>query len=367
MRKVDIAVFLSTSGHSGVDSSARLLIDGFLARGFQVDLVKIRKHGPYLDLVHLNYRCVEFKTKHTMSAIPEMVSYLKQNAPKYMLVDKDSANRVALIAKKLAKVTTKISVSSGTIMSINLQTRGWLDRQLHMISMNHIYPFAHSIITPSIDSAEDMANISTLDRSQISVVPLPIVSPETIARAMEPVDHAFFRQQDPVIISVGELSNRKNQATLIKAFAQYIQTQPAKLLILGKGREEQNYRDLIAQLNIEAHVDLVGFVKNPFAYMKRSDVFVHTALYEGFGMVLVEAMYLGIPVIASACLGGPREILQYGKMGELFPVGDHDALAKALKKTLAEPKDAETLHNSIQRYTVENSVSEYLRVMGVTD
>jgi glycosyltransferase involved in cell wall biosynthesis len=110
-------------------------------------------------------------------------------------------------------------------------------------------------------------------------------------------------------------------------------------------------------------VALPGFVKNPYKYMKRAAVFVLSSRWEGFGMVLVEAMALGTPVVSTDCPSGPAEILKGGKWGRLVPVGNVDALAQAILRTLEAPISAGI--RDIEPYTLDYAVACYADVMGV--
>jgi glycosyltransferase involved in cell wall biosynthesis len=84
-------------------------------------------------------------------------------------------------------------------------------------------------------------------------------------------------------------------------------------------------------------VSFEGFQANPFAFMRAADVFVLSSEFEGFGNVIVEAMAVGTPVVATDCPYGPEEILDGGRYGCLVPPGDPQALADALARVLADP------------------------------
>src|SRR5690606_7014711 len=110
--------------------------------------------------------------------------------------------------------------------------------------------------------------------------------------------------------------------TLIRAFARVRATRnDARLVILGEGEQREEIERLVAELGLKPHVSLPGFVKNPYAYMARAAVFVLSSRWEGFPNVLVEAMAVGVPVVATDCMAGPAEILENGRYGQLVPVG----------------------------------------------
>ena len=89
-----IACFLSTSGHSGVDRLARHLLPALVGRGYRVDLLKVREHGPHLEHCDPAPRIVDLGTAHTLLALPAVVRYLRHERPVVMLSDKDRVNRL---------------------------------------------------------------------------------------------------------------------------------------------------------------------------------------------------------------------------------------------------------------------------------
>lgn len=97
-----------------------------------------------------------------------------------------------------------------------------------------------------------------------------------------------------------------------------------KLYIIGDGHAHVKtaIQMKIQQLNLEDDCILLGARNNPFPFMKAAKLFIHTSLIEGFGLVLVESMICGIPVIAFDCPTGPREILNNGEFGALIPLKD---------------------------------------------
>lgn len=115
---------------------------------------------------------------------------------------------------------------------------------------------------------------------------------------------------NPVVINMGRLTYQKGQWHLIKAFSKVIKkNKDCKLLILGEGELEQKLNKLISIFGLKDNVLLLGFVDNPYDYLKRSDIFVFSSLYEGLGNSIVEALVCEVPVISTDCIAGPREIL----------------------------------------------------------
>ena len=133
-----------------------------------------------------------------------------------------------------------------------------------------------------------------------------------------------------VVGNVGRLHPDKDQATLLRGFAEALPALPvgARLAILGKGRLEGTLKALVAELGIAGQVDFLGQVPDARRYFQAFDVFALSSDHEPFGMVLLEAMVAGVPVLATAC-GGAREVVE--GVGVLFPLGDAAQLAQGLK------------------------------------
>jgi glycosyltransferase involved in cell wall biosynthesis len=149
---------------------------------------------------------------------------------------------------------------------------------------------------------------------------------------------------------------------LIEAFAQVRKSHPTRLLILGEGEERPQLEALIRQLGLEQDVNLPGFVSNPYPYMAHAALFVLSSRWEGLPTVLVEAMSLRTPVIATDCPSGPREILGNGQYGQLVPVGDSSALALAIQNFLVNG-GACPCEESWKPYELDFVTDQYLNML----
>jgi glycosyltransferase involved in cell wall biosynthesis len=364
----DLAIFAATSGHSGVDRVLRNLVPAIAARGLRVDVLGIEGHGPCWQGLPDGVRAVALGARHVNSALPALIRYLRRARPGAMLSDKDRVNRAAIIARALAGVDCRLAVRLGTTVSVNLASRGRLERWVQTWSMRTLYRRADVVLVPSYGAAEDLARHARLPRGRIRVVPSPILTPDLALRAAAPAGHPWLDAPAlPVILGVGELSGRKDFATLVRAHARLRERRPCRLLILGEGRRRGELERLAETLGTREAVALPGFVADPYPYMARAAVFALSSRWEGMPVVLIEALALGAPVVACDCPSGPRELLDGGRLGELVPVGDAAALAAALERALdAPPARAERIA-AVQPYAVERSAAAYLEALGLAD
>ena len=365
-----LACFFSTSGHSGVDRAARHLIPALARRGYAVDLLKVRRHGPELPEIPAGVRVIDLRSRSTYGCLPALVRYLRREPPAVLLSDKDRVNRTALAARTLARlgarVPTRLVFSSGTTISIDLATRGPLERWIQRNSMGRLYPLADQVIVTSAGVADDMAAYTGLPRRLIRVVPSPVV-PESLFEATLPrPDHPWLGDPAaPLILSAGELCGRKGFDTLLRAFARMRAVRPCRLLILGRGGARESLLALAAELGVAADFALPGFVPEPYAWMAHADLFAFTSRWEGLGFVPIEALAVGTPVVSTDCPSGPREILRDGLYGPLVPVDDDAALAQAMLDTLERPLPKAQLQEAARPYAIESATDAYLDAMGL--
>jgi glycosyltransferase involved in cell wall biosynthesis len=361
-----IALFFATSGHSGVDRAMQNLVPELARRGYTVDLLHIREHGPTIKDTHDNINIIDLGARHTYTSLLAVARYLRGYRPAVMLSDKDRVNRTALLARWLARVPTRLVLSYGTTASINLNNRGAFERWLQRTSMGRLYPFADNVIVTSNGVAEDMSQYTGLARQHIEVVPSPVIPDKLLTETHGAPDHPWFMDRNvPLILSVGELSHRKDFETLLRGFSILRAQRPCRLMILGRGKRRERLLQLAEELDIAKDLSLPGFVSSPYEYMAHADLFAFTSRWEGLGFVIIEALAMGTPVVSTDCPSGPAEILQQGRYGQLVPVGDSTALAHAMAKSLDHPLGAETLREAIRPYTVSAAADSYLRAMGL--
>lgn len=361
-----LAVFVATSGHSGVDRVVTNLVTQWAGWGLPVDLLRVRNHGPYLEPVPNGVRVVDLGTAHVNTALLALVRYLRRERPLALLTDKDRVNRVAIVGRLLARVDTRLVVRVGTTVSVNLRGRGMWERRVQRTSMRWLYRMADRVIVPSRGVAADLAAYAGLDPAHIAVAPSPIVTPELERQASEIADHSWLADPaTPVILGVGELGFRKDFETLIRAFSLVRRRRPCRLLILGRGRRRNDLLRLAAELGVAEDIDLPGFTANPYAYMSRARLFVLSSRWEGMPVVLIEALACHTPAVATDCPSGPREIVGDGVTGALVGVGDSAAMADAIGVWLERTVPASVFEDAIAPYRIEASAAAYLKELGL--
>ncbi len=227
--------------------------------------------------------------------------------------------------------------------------------------MRWVYPKVKNLVGVSEGVSRNLEEICLLEPGSVKTIYNPCNLDHIKARAAEGLDHPWFKPgQPPVILAVGRLVEQKNFPLLIEAVATVRDTRRVRLMIIGEGEERENLTGLARERGLGDDFSFPGFMDNPFPYMAAADLLALPSSYEGFGLVLVEAMTLGTPVVAADSPFGPAEVLGNGLYGELSPVGDARALAGTLTRTLDNPIAPEKLIRRAQDFSLENAVTGYI-------
>lgn len=257
---------------------------------------------------------------------------------------------IASLLGYLPLVVRRLSKQKPTIIN-SIQGRPKLHK-VRKLLWKLLYAKSDLLITLSEETQKEV--IAKLGFPEEKVVRLdnPVID-EQIDRLMEePIDDI----EKPYILGVGRLTRQKDFATLIRAFAEFGKAnQEEKLLILGEGEERETLEALSKELGICDRVILKGFVKNPYKYMHRAEVFVLSSLWEDAGHVMLEAAYVKAPIVSTRCPSGQEEFLDYGEAGELCEVGNAHDMAQCIQnvKVRENEKKVERAYQKASLYTME--------------
>lgn len=131
-----------------------------------------------------------------------------------------------------------------------------------------------------------------------------------------------------------------------------------KLYLIGSGPDEEKVREMLGRMKYSKEIVFLGARENPYPWMAKADKVVLSSRYEGFGLVLLEALVLGKRVISSACKTGPKEILSKGR-GKLFPVGDAKRFSELLLESVPERRES----YSLEEFQRESILKQFLEVV----
>lgn len=287
--------------------------------------------------------------RKTVASLPGLLDYLRREQPEVIVASLNAAV-VALAAKRFFLPRQRVVAHYSSTFSGERRVGG-LQTRLMMRPLRRLLPTADLVIVDSAGAGGDLARAVPKAASKIHVVWPPVNAEGAVD---DPPAHPWFQAPGPpIVVSAGRLVAAKDFATLIRAFGEVRRRTPARLLLLGEGRDRGVLEALVRDLGLVGAVDLPGFVAAPMAYVARAQVFAFASPVEGMGRVIPEALACGTPIVSTDCPHGPSEALGAGKWGRLVPVGDWRAMADAILATLEDPPDPSFLQRRGRAFSQE--------------
>ena len=362
-----VAMFLTDLSGGGAERAMLDLAIGFSRRGRQVDLLLASATGPYLADVPAEVRLVDLEARRTSRAIVPLATYLRRERPDVLFTTLHHACLAASFARVLARTSTTLFLREATTNSARPIAAHHLRQHAQRRAMRWAYRVADGAVAVSEGVADDLRQAFGVPDHKLWTLYSPVVTEDVGRLATLDPEHPWLdRDAPPVVLGVGRLRDHKGFMTLIEAFARVRARRPLRLMLLGEGPQRAALERHALDLGVGDEVALPGFVRNPFAFMSRAGVYVLSSEFEGLPGTLIQALACGCPVVATDCRSGPREILGNGRFGALVPVGDVEAMARAIGSALDEPVPAALLRDRASEFSSEHVVSTHLEAFETT-
>lgn len=392
--KKHITLFVrSFEGSGGAERVLLNLGCGLAAQGHRVDLVMARHKGHFLDQIPPEIRVFDLRVKsarqslrsiaklgkdawfwakmvlakkphYVLGALHGLADYLQEHQPDALIASMDYPNVVAVMARDLANVKTRIVLTVHNTLSEEI-ARSKKRRVKAQVEVDRrFYPRADAVATVSRGVEDDLVRTLQVPMQNLTTIYNPVVTQKLLHLSAEPLSHPWFAAGDPpVLLAVGGFKPAKDHATLLNAFALVRKQRPVRLMLLGEGRLRDSLTRQAEELKIAEDLQMPGFVDNPFQYMANASLFVLSSVFEGLPTVLIEALACGCPVVSTDCPSGPQEILSQGRFGQLVPMGDANALADAIIQSLDAPWKKEKLISRGMDFSLEKATENYLQLI----
>lgn len=240
---------------------------------------------------------------------------------------------------------TKLIFIEHCNISEQFKDRSPLFKKLQRASIKIFYKFSHQIIAVSNGVKDDLLNMG-VNKNKIQVIYNPVISrPIQNSYKSNQAVQDWKRMSGIKLIAAGEMKPQKNFKNLIDSisYAKNTLGLNLQLLILGDGEEREGIEEKILSLKMQDSIFLAGWVDDPLPYFNLADLFILSSDYEGFGVVIVEAMSQGLNIVSTNCNSGPSEILLNGEFGYLCEVNNPIALAEAISSSIKHPVESEAL------------------------
>lgn len=251
------------------------------------------------------------------------------------------------------------------IVRLNSSPSGWLNNIFKKLIFKKILSFSDKII---VNSQEFKKQIQSDLKLKSICIYNPLDKKNIKSKSNLKIKENPFKYKNSLkIINIGRLVDQKDHITLLKSINNLKSKINLELIIIGQGKNKNKLIEYIKKNNLEKIINILDYKRNPYPYIKYSDLYISSSIYEGLPNVLLEAITLKKFVIASDCPTGPKEILDNGKGGVLFKTGSYKDLSSKImtykKKNRSNIKKINFAYNSLKKYDKTKNLDLYYKML----
>ena len=243
-----------------------------------------------------------------------LLNLIKKQKPDFVIVHLMSS--LPLVIFNLFNFKTKLILHVAGHPKLN-----FLRKLTWKTSSKNIY----KVICPSEELKNVFLENRIFEESQIKVIEDPHLIIKKINKLKKDELKDIFFDKGKILIAIGRMTKQKNYSFLVKNFKKLLSKYTdLKLIIIGDGEEKVYLKNLIEKLDIINRVKLFNYEENIYKYLKRSNYYVSTSIWEGSSLAMVDAAYMGIPILCSDCPSGRREFIGNNERGYIYKQDNSD-------------------------------------------
>jgi glycosyltransferase involved in cell wall biosynthesis len=331
----------------GAERVMSLLASGFVERGCDVIFACDRSADENRAYLDARARLAVLPAGH-MASTRALAALLRAEAPDVALSGIGVSNLKLFLAAAMAG---RLKRSAQSLHGYFHSEPQWLSRIGALMA-----PLTSRLMARTV-TVSDGLDAYARRRYLVSAARTRRIYNPVLARAAQPRTLADLTARPPIVLASGRFAVYKNFPLLVRAFA-HVTTPGARLVLLGEGADRPRIEAEVARLQLGDRVALTGYQSEPWRYYDQARLFVSSADSEAFGLVVVEAMAYGLPVVSTRT-EGPSEILENGRLGAIVPRDDEMALASAIDDALANPGDPAARQRRARDFSVETAIDAY--------
>jgi len=356
-RKLKVCMVTAALGRGGAEKQLALLVRHLDRTRFDPYVLVLTRSGPYQEAIEacgVPVVVIGKKTALSPLALWRLTRLLVRLRPDVVHTWMFTSNAYGRVAARLAGLR-HIIANEMCVVDWKGPVRLIVDRLLA--------PLTGRIVAISDSVAQSLRHTGTPPH----LIETVYDGFETTGWPARELDEQRAVGSAPRLVAVGRLYAQKRYDVVIRAMALIVRNFPeAELVVAGEGPQRPALENLVAALGLGAHVRLPGVVENVPQLLAQSDLFLMGSDFEGLPSSIMEAMYVGVPVVATD-VPGVRDLVANGVSGVLVPRGDHTALAAAAVSVLRDPDlrralTAQARQKVLAEHSVERMVKAYERL-----
>jgi len=344
-KQIDLLFYLPELGGGGAEMNAVRVSNQLAEYGIRVSFAVCRGGGSYESLLNadisvyvLDTGSIPSSTLQIIRSVPPLRRLINTLKPDILCPVMDHVSCAAIVAVRGCSHQPKVVLSIQNSLKAKLLEKNGLRQKIQRRLVQKLFPEVDHILSISRGVADDIRLLVPAVRDRISIVhnagfDATANEGTEASGAMEEIHRP---DSGMLLLACGRLVEQKGYRDLFKAVAEVLQSREIHLWILGDGPLRDELSAFAIKLGINDNIRFLGFRPDPQQYMKVADIFVLSSLWEGFGNVIVEAMSVELPVIATDCPHGPSEIITSEKNGLLVERANYLQLASAINRLMED-------------------------------
>ncbi len=334
-KKLNIFIFQPYPKFGGADRSIIRIINGNTNAKFTLISLTKCNYKKYLNK-KINYiKLNANRTFYSIFELNKVVSRLIKNPKKnknIFISNQNFANIITIFSLKNLNNLKTILIERNHLDELNNSKNfnDYIKKKIIFYLIKYTYKHANAVVGISKVLSEDL---SKFIKKKVNIIYNPALDEKIYTKISDKITLSKNILKKKIILNVGFFEIQKDQITILKAFKlMQSKFKNVHLVLIGRGSLLKDLKNFVKSQNLTKKVSFLTTINNPSKYYKIADLFILSSKYEGFGNVIVEALKNKCPVITSNCKAGPMEIIDNGKFGDYFNVGDHKDLNKKINR-----------------------------------
>lgn len=333
--------------------------------GHEISIAAPSLSGEPLSRVDQRCSLVDLKSKKPIKARQNLASLINETRPDAVICFGIHTGIAATLSSLSWRTTPALIIRNENNLHTDWQQGTWLNRIIGPYLSRWAARKAH-VIAVSKSLAQPTTDFLRIPSSRLTTILNPVIDDSAPQiTGTEKALHPWLRDKSvPTFVAMGRLEHQKGFDVLIDAFSRAKKRTDARLIIFGKGALRDALQNQIVSCGMNESICLAGFTPHAITQMSAAHAFVLSSRFEGFGLVLVEAMLAGTKVISTDCDFGPAELLENGRYGKLVPIDDAQALADAMLQSIKEPWAVERPSEAwFSQFTASEAARQHLALI----
>ena len=357
-----IVFFLYDLSIGGAEKVVIRLSNYLAKKGYQIEILLINNNNVFIDEIDQRIKVTSFNLKKISQSLIPLVKLIKKKNYDFFLSNIWPLTIVSVIAFLFSpSQLKKLILVEHCHLKEEWQKNNFIFKYFQKLSVNILYNLSKQIISVSEGVRDDLIE-KGVKKDKTLVIYNPAFTEPKLSKVDLPEEAISWSQHlGTKIITVANFKTQKNFPNLIRSMEILKKDKKieCKLLIVGDGPRRSEIEELILEKSLNNDICLLGQYSYPLNLVNLADIFVLSSDFEGFGLVIVEALSLGKTVVSTDCKSGPAEIIGNNEYGYLCKVDDSKDLAEKIEYAINHKIDEEVLMKRAREFSVEKIGIEY--------